>query len=105
MDSEEKYEFIKKHFMKPNAQDVGVSSIYKAIVKKKFSNEEWVFIQKISPQLIEEQGKRTVNMGDTHLHFVSTQDDLLTVDLYLKSEREEHKNRRIEIENVSLYLN
>lgn len=103
MDSEKKYELTKK-FMKPNAQEVGVSSIYEAIVKKKFSNEEWIFIQKIFPQLIEEQGKRTVNMGDTKLHFLSTQDDLLTVDLHLKVEREEHKNRRIEIENVSLYL-
>lgn len=104
MDSEEKYEFIKK-FMKPNAQDVGITSIYEAVVKKDFTNEEWTFIQKVFPQLIEEEGRRTVSMGDTNLHFVSTQDNLLKVDLHLKAEREEHKNKQIEIENVLLYFN
>lgn len=105
MDSKEKYEYTKKYFMKPNAQDVGITSIYKAVIKKNFSNEEWSFIQKIFPQLIEEQGKRILNMGDTNLNFESTQENLLKVDLHLKAEREEHKNRRIEIENVSLYIN
>lgn len=105
MDSEEKYEFTKKYFMKPNAQEVGITSIYEAVVKKNFSNEEWVFIQKIFPQIIEEQGQRTLQMGDTNLKFVPTQDNQLKVDLHLNADRKEHKNRKIEIENVSLYFN
>ena len=37
-------------------------------------------------------------MGDTNLYFESTHENLLKVDLHLKAEGEEHKNRRIEIE-------
>lgn len=104
MDDQKRYEFTRKYFMKPNTEDVGIVSIYEAFVMKDFSREEWDFIEKIFPQLVGNQNKKTLNMGETKLHFVQDPYQELSVELRAKAQEYQYLSTEIEIENVRLLI-
>ena len=104
MDSLGKFEFIRKYFMKPNAEDVGIVSISEAFIMKDFSREEWAYIKNLFPKLAGTKYKKTLNMGETKLHFVQDPHHDLSVDLKAKSLEFQYENMEIEIENVRLLI-
>jgi hypothetical protein len=102
MDDPKKFAFTRKYFMKPNTEEVGIISINEAFVMKDFSNEEWGFINNVFPQLKGNRFKKTMDMGETKLHFVQDPKHQLSVDLRAKANNKNYENIEIEIENVRL---
>lgn len=84
MDSEKKYVFTRKYFMKPNTEDIGIVSINEPFVMKDFSKQDWTFIEKVFPGLIGTSRKKTLDMGTTKLHFVQDPHKDLSVELHAK---------------------
>jgi hypothetical protein len=104
MDSDKKFEFTRKYFMRPNTEDIGIVSINEAFVLKDFSAFEWAFIDKVFPQLKGNSRKKTLQMDDTSLHFVQDPHNDLTVELHAKAVQHQYENTEIEIENVRLLI-
>jgi hypothetical protein len=104
MDDKKKFEFTRKYLMKPNTEDVGIVAIKEAFVMKDFSKEEWSFIDQIFPQLVGNYNKKTLNMGETKLHFVQDPHHQLSVELRAKTNNKYYENTEIEIENVRLLI-
>lgn len=104
MDDRKRYEFTRKYLMKPNTEDVGIVSIHEAFVMKDFSHEEWDFIEKIFPQLVGNRNKKTLDMGETKLHFVQDPYQELSVELRAKAQEFQNFSTEIEIENVRLLI-
>jgi hypothetical protein len=102
MDSQEKYEFMRKYFMKPNAEKNGITGIKEAIVRCQFSEEAWKYIKAIFPTLSGDEQMATYDMGETKLHFVQSDEAGLKVDLLAATTNEDLMNRSFEIENVQV---
>jgi hypothetical protein len=104
MDSEKKFEFTRKYFMKPNTEDIGIISINEAFVMKDFSKQEWAFIEQVFPSMVGNTYKKTLDMGTTKLHFVQDPHHDLSVELHAKANQSQYEPTEIEIENVRLLI-
>lgn len=104
MDDPKKFEFMRKYLMKPNTEDVGIISIGDAFVMKDFSTEEWAFIESVFPQLKGTLNKKTLDMGETKLHFIQDPHQKLSVELKAKVNNKSYENTELEIENVRLMI-
>jgi hypothetical protein len=100
MDSQKKYEFMRKYFMKPNAEENGITGIKEAIVRCPFSEEAWNYIRALFPSLSGDAPMATYDMGETKLHFVQSDEVGLKVELLAASTNENIPNGSFEIENV-----
>jgi hypothetical protein len=100
MDSQEKYEFMRKYFMKPNAEKNGITGIKEAVVRCQFSEEAWKYIRAIFPTLSGDERMATYDMGKTKLHFVQSDEVGLKVELLATTTNEDLVNGSFEIENV-----
>jgi hypothetical protein len=100
MDSQQKFEFTRKYFMKPNAEQNGITGIREAVVRCQFSEEAWKYIRAIFPNLSGNERMATHDMGETKLHFVQSDDVGLRVELLATTTSEDLANRSFEIENV-----
>jgi hypothetical protein len=100
MDSQEKYEFMRKYFMKPNAEKNGITGINEAVVHCPFSEEAWKYIRAIFPTLSGDEQMATHDMGETKLHFVQSDETGLKVELLATTTNEDLVNGSFEIENV-----
>lgn len=104
MEDPKKFAFTRKYMMKPNTEEVGIIAINHAFVMKDFSKEEWTFIESIFPDLTGNKNKKTLNMGETKLHFVQDPHHQLSVELKAKTNNKYYENTEIEIENVRLLI-
>lgn len=104
MDDPKKFAYTRKYMMKPNTEEVGIIAINQAFVMKDFSKEEWVFIERIFPGLTGNRNKKTLDMGETRLHFVQDPHHQLSVELTAKTNNKYYENTEIEIENVRLLI-
>jgi hypothetical protein len=100
MDSQKKYEFMRKYFMKPNAEKNGITGINEAVVHCPFSEEAWKYIRAIFPTLSGDEQMATHDMGETKLHFVQSDETGLKVELLATTTNEDLANKSFEIENV-----
>jgi hypothetical protein len=103
MDSQEKLDFMKKYFMKPNSRDYGITGIHEAIVKSHFTTDAWEYIEKLFPNLIGNQTRATLDMGETKLTFEQSQHADLRVELRA-STKENLKKGSFMIENVEVVV-
>jgi hypothetical protein len=46
----------------------------------------------------------TLDMGEAKLHFMETIRTRAKLDLHIQEEREDHKTKKVAIENVTLYF-
>jgi len=105
MDSQEKYEFMRKYFMKPNARENGITGITEAVVRCPFSKEAWEYIGAIFPDMTGDEQRATYDMGETKLHFVHSDERgldkrRLKVELLASTIHDDLANQSFEVENV-----
>lgn len=104
IDDQKKFELTRKYYMKPNTEEVGIVSINEAFVMKDFSKKEWAYIEQVFPELSGNYYKKTLNMGESKLHFVQDPHHQLSVELRAQSNNKYYENTEIEIENVRLLI-
>jgi hypothetical protein len=104
MDSLQKYEFMKKYYMRPNAEQNGITGIREAIVRCRFSGEAWDYIRALFPSLSGDERMATYDMGHTKLHFLQTDHVDLRVELQAATTNEDLATGSFEIENVRVII-
>lgn len=86
--------------MKPNAKENGITGIREAIVRCPFSKEAWEYIRAIFPNLTGDEQMATYDMQETKLHFASSDDGGLKVDLIATTTNKAFVNKSFVVENV-----
>lgn len=104
MDSQEKYEFVRKYFMKPNTEENGITGIKEAVVRCQFTEEAWKHVRAIFPNLSGDERMATYDMGETKLHFVQSDEVGLKVELLAATTTENLAILKIENVRVTSIL-
>ncbi|SFJ92999.1 VOC family protein [Thermoflavimicrobium dichotomicum] len=99
MDSSKHYDYIRKYFMKPNAEDNGITGIRTATVRSDFSQDAWEYLHKLFPEALKMDSKLTLDMGTTQLVFENRKGVSLTVELQAVSVLP-RKHQSFQVENV-----
>ncbi|MDP4084972.1 MAG: hypothetical protein Q8934_10210 [Bacillota bacterium] len=90
--------------MKPTPEEVGIVSIEEAIVMKDFSEEEWNYIGDVFQEITGNNKKKTLDIGDTKLHFIQDPYHDLTVELKAKTINQLYEKIELEKENIRLVI-
>lgn len=69
MDSERRYEQIRTRYMKPNAEENGITGIAETIAASGYSDEAWRYIAKLFPGCESTHRQITIKLSDSILRF------------------------------------
>ena len=93
-----------KAYMVPNAAVYGIEGIKAATVKGNFSEEAWVYIQKLFPDVELKGTSLTYDMGTTCLSFELSEKTGLNVELNAVTVNKKYLGKSFEVENLKVTL-
>jgi hypothetical protein len=93
-----------KAYMVPNAAVYGIEGIKAATVKGNFSEEAWIYIQKLFPDVELKGTSLTYDMGTTCLSFELSEKTGLNVELNAVTVNKKYLGKSFEVENLKVTL-